>query len=273
VSRILVVGATGVIGSRLVPRLVAEGHEVHGTTRRDDRLDAIEAHGAAPHRLDALAESAVEHLVAELAPEVVVHVFTDLAGLDFAANSRLRIEGTRILVDACLSAGVPTMLAQSVAWASRSGDGNADETTPADPDAYPAVASLERDVARMPHGVVLRLGLLYGAGTFYAPDGSAAEAARVGDIRPTTVYSDWLHADDAADAFVAALTWPAGPVFIVDDHPSTVEEWAPVFAERVGGRVGTIADAPPGRAASRRLARERGWRPQHPDWRNGLGLS
>jgi hypothetical protein len=62
-------------------------------------------------------------------------------------------------------------------------------------------------------------------------------------------------------------------VFIVDDHPSTVEEWAPVFAERVGGRVGTIADAPPGRAASRRLARERGWRPQHPDWRNGLGLS
>jgi len=272
-SRILVVGATGVIGSRLVPLLVAAGHEVHGTTRRDDRLAEIEAIGAAPHRLDVLAAPEVDRLVGELVPDVVVHVFTDLAGRDFAANSRLRIEGTRILVDASLAAGVPTMLAQSVAWASVLGDGEADETTPADPEAYPAVAALEREVDRMPHGVILRLGLLYGAGTFYAPGGAAAEAARAGRIEPTTILSDWLHADDAAHAFAASLEWPAGPVFIADDHPSRVEEWAPVFAARVGGRVDTIADAPPGRTASRRLAAERGWRPQHPDWHVGLGLA
>jgi nucleoside-diphosphate-sugar epimerase len=273
VSRVLVVGASGVISSRLVPRLVADGHEVHGTTRRSERLGAIETGGAAPHRLDVLDAPAVERLVAELAPEVVVHVFTDLAGLDFAANSRLRVDGTRILVDACLDAGVPTMLAQSVAWASVPGRGEADETTPADADAYPAVASLEHDVARMPRGVVLRLGLLYGAGTFYAPDGVAAEAVRSGRVQPTTVLSDWLHVDDAADAFAAALEWPSGPVFIVDDHPSSVGEWAPLFAERAGGRVQTIAEAPPGRTASRSLARERGWRPRHPDWRDGLGLA
>lgn len=272
-SRILVVGATGVIGSRLVPRLVAAGHEVHGTTRRDERLRTIEAQGAASHRLDVLAAPTVERLVEELSPECVVHVFTDLATLDFAANAQLRIDGTRILVDACLAAGVPTMLAQSVAWASELGDGDADETTPADPESYPAVASLERDVARMPHGVVLRLGLLYGPGTLYAPDGSAADAARRGEIRPTTVHTDWLHVDDAADAFVAALGWPTGPVFITDDHPSSVEEWAPVFAARVGGRVDRIADAPPGRIASRRLAADRGWSPQHPDWHDGLAVA
>lgn len=270
-TRILVVGATGVLGSRLVPRLVAAGHEVHGTSRRDERLMAIEHSGAAPHRLDVLDASAVRRLLAEVAPEVVVHIFTDLADLDFASNARLRIEGTRILVDACLTAKVPAMIAQSVAWASVLGTGDADDTTPADPDAYPAVAAAEREVARMPRGVVLRLGLLYGAGTFYAPTGAAAVAARGGEIQPTTVRSDWLHADDAADAFLTALDWPAGAVFIADDHPSSVQEWAPVFAERVGGRVDRIADAPSGRTASRRTARARGWRPRHPDWHQGLG--
>jgi nucleoside-diphosphate-sugar epimerase len=272
-SRVLVVGATGVIGSRLVPRLVADGHEVHGTTRRDDRLSAIEHAGAGPHLLDVLDEPAVTALLADLAPDVVLPVFTDLSARHFASNSRLRIAGTRILVDASLAAGVSTMVAQSVAWASVPGVGEADETTPVDPDAYPAVAALESDVARMPHGVILRLGLLYGAGTFYAPTGAAADAARRGDIQPTTVLSDWLHADDAADAFVAALDWPAGPVFIADDHPSSAQEWAPVFAERVGGRVERIADAPPGRTASRRTAAARGWRPQQTDWREGLGLA
>jgi nucleoside-diphosphate-sugar epimerase len=271
-SRVLVVGATGVIGARLVPRLVSAGHEVHGTTRRDDRFSAIEHAGAGPHRLDVLDASAVNALLSELAPDVVVHVFTDLSGLDFASNSRLRIAGTRILVDASRAAGVSTMVAQSVAWASVPGQGAADETTPADPEAYPAVAALEKDAARMPHSVILRLGLLYGAGTFYAPTGAAADAARRGDIQPTTVLSDWLHVDDAADAFVTALGWPTGAVFIADDHPTSVQEWAPVFAERVGGRVDRIADAPPGRTASRRIAAARGWHPKHPDWHEGLGL-
>ena len=272
-TRVLVVGATGVLGSRIVPRLVADGHEVHGTTRHPARRAMIEQAGAAPHELDVLDAPAVELLVRELAPDVVMHAFTDLAGRDFAANSRLRIEGTRHLVGACLSAGVPTMVAQSIAWASMAGDGDADDATPADPDAYPAVAVLEREVARMPRGVILRLGLLYGAGTFYAPDGAAAEAARRGEVEPTTVQTDWLHADDAAGAFLAALDWPAGPVFIADDHPSAVAEWAPVFAERVGGRVDRIADAPPGRTASRRAARARGWRAQHADWHDGLGYA
>jgi len=271
-SRILIVGGTGVIGSRLGRLLLADGHQVWATTRSADRLDRVNDSGATGVVADALDRASLDAALAEVRPDAVVHAFTDLSGLDWAANARLRTEGTRHLVDACLAAGVGTMVAQSIGWASIPGDDPADETTPADPDAYAPVASLESDVARMPHGVILRLGILYGSGTFYAPDGVAADDAREGVIRPTARITDWLHADDAAEAFRLALTWPAGRVFIVDNVPSTVDEWAPVFADRVGGRVDVIEPAPAGRVASRRLAGERGWRPSHPDWRDGLGL-
>ncbi len=272
-SRVLVLGGTGVIGSRLSRLLSADGHQVWATTRSPGRLDAVYAAGAKGVVADALDRASIDAALAEARPDVVVHAFTDLSGLDWAANARLRTEGTRNLVEACLAVGVETMVAQSIGWASVPGDGPADETTPADPSAFAPVASLESDVARMPHGVILRLGILYGSGTFYAPDGVAAADARAGVVRPTTRVTDWLHADDAAEAFRQALTWPTGPVFVVDDVPSTADEWAPVFADRVGGRVDTIADAPPGRQASRRLATERGWRPSHPDWRDGLGFA
>jgi len=222
---------------------------------------------------DALDSGSITAAIAEARPDVVVHAFTDLSGQDWAANARLRTEGSRILVDAALEAGVETMIAQSIGWASIAGDGPADGTTPADAEAYAPVASLEADVARMPRGIVLRLGLLYGPGTFYAPDGASADEARGGVVWPTTITTDWVHVDDAAEAFRQALDWQAGAVFVVDDHPTRVDEWAPLFAERVDGRVDRVEEAPPGREASRLLAAERGWRPRHPDWREGLGLA
>jgi len=270
-SRVLIAGGTGVIGSRLAPLLRADGHEVAVSSRRSDRLSGL-PDGTTGLVLDALDRGSVDAAVRAFRPDVVVHAFTDLSGLDWAANARLRTVGSRNLVEACLAAGVDALVAQSVAWASVAGSGPADESTPADPTAYAPVASLEADVARMPRGVVLRLGILYGPGTFYAADGVAAESARAGMIRPTTRATDWLHVEDAAEAFRHALGWPSGPVFVVDDVPSTVDEWAPVFAERVGGRVDVIEPAPPGREASRSLASERGWRPGRPDWRVGLGL-
>lgn len=271
-SRVLIAGGTGVIGSRLAPLLLADDHEVAISSRSRERLSAIPA-GAFGVVIDALDRGSIDVALREFRPDAVVHAFTDLSGLDWAANARLRTEGTRNVVEACLGAGVDTMIAQSIGWASVTGGTPADESTPADPAAYAPVASLEADVTRMPRGVTLRLGILYGPGTFYASDGVAAEAARAGVIRPTTRITDWLHVEDAAEAFHQALGWPAGPVFVVDDVPSTVEQWAPLFADRVGGRVDVIEPAPPGREASRRLASERGWRPSRPDWRDGLGIA
>src|SRR5690349_13987354 len=103
--RILVAGATGAIGRLLVPMLVAGGHEVTGTSRTAGGVAAIEATGARGMRADALDPAALRTAVLDAAPEAVVHQLTALGDRDFAANARIRIEGTRNLVDAALEAG------------------------------------------------------------------------------------------------------------------------------------------------------------------------
>src|SRR5215475_2888431 len=104
--RILVAGATGVIGRRLVPLLVRAGHDVSGTTRRPDMAGALTAMGARPVVVDAYDAAGLTEAVAAAGPDVVMHQLTDLAGEDRAANARLRIEGTANLVDAARAAGV-----------------------------------------------------------------------------------------------------------------------------------------------------------------------
>ena len=272
--RIFVAGATGVIGRRLVPLLVHAGHEVWGTTRRPERAAQIAAAGARPVIADAYDAAGLAEAVADAAPDVVVHQLTDLAGNDRAANTRLRIEGTRNLVDAAIAAGVETMLAQSIAWIYAPGATPAVEEDPLDPDAapYPGVNALETAVATMPRGVVLRNGALYGPGTWYARDGAMADRARAGELPATPLWTVFLHADDAASAAVAALDWPAGAVNVVDDEPATERDWLPVFCESVGAPAPRIEDGPSGRPISNAKARDLGWRPSFPSWREGFRL-
>ena len=279
--RVLVAGATGVLGSRVVPALVAAGHEVIGTTRRPDRHAAIRDRGGEPVAMDALHPDSVAHAIAQVRPDAVVHLLTDLAGLDWAGNARLRVEGTTNLVDAALGAGVDRMVAESISWRYQPGDRPATEDEPSAVDpatggpVYAPVESLDRDLARMPHGTVLRFGLLYGPGTWYAADGMLTQAAGAGRVVATTDHTSWVHVDDAVAAVVLALDWPAGPVNVVDDDPCVLADWGPVLAQR-GGYTGDalelVANAP-GRAADNGLARSRGWAPSHPTWRDGLGLA
>jgi nucleoside-diphosphate-sugar epimerase len=272
--RIFVAGATGVVGRRLLPLLLRAGHEVWGTTRRPDRAPQLIDMGARPVIADAYDSAGLAQAVADAAPDVIVQQLTDLAGEDRAANARLRIEGTRNLVDAARAAGVETMVAQSIAWIYAPGAKPAVETDPLDPEAapFPGVSALEEAVATMPRGVVLRYGMLYGPGTWYARDGAMADRARAGELRATPTWSAFLHADDAAAAAVAALDWPAGPVNVVDDEPATERDWLPVFCASVGAPAPPIGDGPPGRPVSNARARELGWRPSFPSWREGFRL-
>jgi nucleoside-diphosphate-sugar epimerase len=272
--RIFVAGATGVVGRRLLPLLLRAGHEVWGTTRRPDRTSQLIDMGARPVVVDAYDPARLAEAVADAAPDVVVQQLTDLAGEDRAANARLRIEGTRNLVEAARAAGVETMLAQSIAWIYAPGVTPAVETDPLDPEAapFPGVSALEEAVATMPRGVVLRYGMLYGPGTWYARDGAMADRARAGELRATPTWSAFLHADDAAAAAVAALDWPAGPVNVVDDEPATERDWLPVFCASVGAPAPQTGDGPPGRPVSNAKARELGWRPSFPSWREGFRL-
>jgi nucleoside-diphosphate-sugar epimerase len=209
----------------------------------------------------------------------VIHQLTDLSTRDTAANARLRILGTRNLVDACEQAGVSVMVAQSISWAYAPGSEPAVERTPLDVEApeprattVAGILALESAIARLPQWVCLRYGPLYGEGTWYAPDRALAEAARAGSLTATSAWTCFVHVDDAALAAVQALEWPSGPINIVDDAPAREIEWMPIFARRVGARDPRLEPSVDGgRPVSNAAVRALGWIARHPSWRAELG--
>ena len=160
--RVFIAGATGVIGIRLVPLLVADGHEVTGMTRSEQKADALRRLGAAPAVCDVYDADALREAVVSANADAVVHLLTDLpddmAEIDgfTAANARIRREGTRNLLAAAEAAGASRFLAESLA-------------ARPDGDAGAAVDELERSVLAA-GGVVLRYGWLYGPDTYYEQD-------------------------------------------------------------------------------------------------------
>jgi nucleoside-diphosphate-sugar epimerase len=213
--KILVAGATGVIGRRLVPLLVASGHEVIGTTRTADKGELLQQLGATPQVVDAFDRARLVSVVRETHPEVIIQQLTDLSAGSSAANARMRREGTRNLVDAAHATGVHQFIAQSISWVTAPGDGPADETVPLDLEApeprrttVEGVEALERAVAEMERGVVLRYGTLYGLGTWYAPEGAIAQQVRQRQLTADEGITSFLHVEDAARAALLALDWP-----------------------------------------------------------------
>lgn len=168
--RVLVIGASGVIGRELVPRLVAAGHEVVGTTRSGRGAADLENLGVAAAIFDAYADSAAE-LLTRTEPDVMVCELTDLPDraddlpARRSANARIRREVIPRLVGVAASAGVRHILVQSVAW-------------PMQGEGADAVAVMERATLDA-GGVVLRYGQFYGPGTFHAerPEGPAITPA------------------------------------------------------------------------------------------------
>ena len=285
--RVFVAGGSGVLGRRLVPQLVERGHHVTATTTSAAKVGLLEQLGAEAVVMDGLDAASVGHAVASAEPEAIIHQMTainpahagkpDIKHPDqwFAGTNRLRVEGTRNLVEAAKAAGVETMIAQSIAWLYLAGETPASETDALDSSLppYAGIAALEDAVAEMPRGVVLRYGALYGPGTWYAPDGAIAQRVKAGSLRLAPAWTSFVHADDAAAAAMAALDWPAGPVNIVDDEPATTAEWLPVYSAALGaptpGSAGKHA-ATTGRPVSNAKALGLGWKPQTPSWRAGF---
>jgi nucleoside-diphosphate-sugar epimerase len=203
--RIFLAGAGGAIGRRLTPLLVAAGHTVVGTTRSADKVAAIAKLGAEPAVVDVFDAAALTRAVSDAASQVVMHQLTDLAfapntpryaeGLE--RNARLRIEGTRNLVDAAKAAGVRRFISQSVAFVYAPGEGARVETdslnlaaTGTAKRSVDGVVALEQATLEMPEGIVLRYGFLYGPGTWFEDEPRA---------KPT------LHIDAAAQAALLAI--------------------------------------------------------------------
>jgi nucleoside-diphosphate-sugar epimerase len=304
--RIFLAGATGALGTQLVPRLLAAGHQVTGTTRSAAKADALRAAGAEPVVLDALDRDAVMAAVTAARPDAIVHQLTALGDLSnlrdfdaaFAQTNRLRTQGTENLLAAARAAGTERFVAQSyTSWPyARTGGPIKTEDDPLDTDppakqaeSLAAIQRLEALVTEF-GGIVLRYGGFYGPGTSVAPGGDQVEMLRKRRF-PIVGSGDgiwcFVHIGDAADATVAAIEHGAPGIYnVVDDDPAPVREWLPVLAQAVGappprrvprwlGKLAAgdaiVTMATESRGASNAKARrELGWTPAHPSWRQGF---
>jgi nucleoside-diphosphate-sugar epimerase len=302
--RVFIAGASGAVGSRLVPQLVERGHEVVGTTRSAEKTATVAELGAEPVVLDLLDPPAVLEAVRAARPDAIAHEATALTGLSdlkhfdrsFAPTNRLRTQGTDALLAAAREVGVDRFVAQSFAgWPTAHVDGRAKrEDDPLDPD---PVAAMSESLAAIRHlervtlaagGAALRYGGLYGS-----PDDAQVELVRsrrfpiVGDGEGVTSF---VHLDDAASATVLALEEGATGVFnVVDDEPARAREWLPLLADTLGakpprriprwlarmltGEAGITLLAGANGVSNAKAKRELGWRLRYPSWRRGFGAA
>jgi nucleoside-diphosphate-sugar epimerase len=299
--KVLVVGASGAIGGRLVPQLLEHGHEVVGTCRSPDKTAQLRALGAEAVVLDALDAKAGHDTVAGIAPEAIIHQATALADVRFGRNfdrtfaqtNRLRTEGTDNLLAAARKVGVRRFVAQSFASMRNVREGGMVKTEddPLDPD---PPATMREGHAAMRHveeavteagGIALRYGGFYGA----------ANDALIEPVRKRRFpivgdgggYSSWIHLDDAAAATVLALDQEGPAIYnITDDEPAPIREWLPALADAlgakpprhlpvwlarlIGGELAVLMGTDARAASNAKAKRELGWTLRYPSWRQGF---
>ncbi len=300
VMRVFVAGGTGVIGRRLVPQLVARGHQVTATTTSAAKLGLLTQLGADGVVMDGLDAAAVGEAVATARPDAIVNQMTALsvthagqpnyrkADRFFAPTNRLRTEGTDHLLAAAEAAGISNVVTQSFGAFNgiRTGGWVKTEEDPMEvAEETKGLRHLE-DVVVQAGGAALRYGGFYGPGA-NTDQVELVRKRRFPVVGGGTGYFSWVHVDDAASATVLAVEQQAKGVFnIVDDEPAPVSEWLPYLAECAGARaprrvpawlarllagemvVGMMTQ---GRGFSNAKAKaELGWELRYPSWRQGF---
>ncbi len=302
--RVFVTGASGALGSRLVPQLIDAGHDVIGTHNSPASAELLRRLGARPVLVDLFDAGAVRSVLLEHEPEAIVHEATALADAKWGRNfdkvlartNELRTKGTDTLLAAADEAGVGRFVAQSFASYrhARVGGPVKTEDDPLDPDppadarqSFAAMGYLEQRVTQA-GGIALRYGVFYGA----ANDGLIEPVRKrqypiVGDGGGITC---WIHLEDAAAATVLALEQDGPAIYsIVDDEPAPAREWLPVLAQSLDAKpprhfpvwlarlfageaavmIGTEARG----ASNAKAKNELGWTLRHPTWRKGFPIT
>jgi nucleoside-diphosphate-sugar epimerase len=299
--RVFVPGASGAIGSRLVPQLIDQGHEVIGTCRSAGSTVRVRTIGAEPVVLDLLDARAVRKAVLDSEPDAIVHQATALADMrfsrkldrTFAPTNRLRTDGTDALLAAAREAGVRRFVAQSFASFRYAREGGPVKTEEDPLDPTPVGGARETNAAMRyldeavtdAGGIALRYGGFYGA----ANDGllQPVRKRQFPIVGNGAGVSSFIHLHDAAAATVLALEHDGPGIFnIVDDEPAPVSEWLPVLANVIGAKPprqaprwlarlvageGAVMMGTESRGASNAKAkRELGWSLRYPSWREGF---
>ena len=304
--RVFVAGGTGVLGRRLVPQLVARGHQVTATTTSAAKLGLLEQLGAEAVVMDGLDAMSVGQAVAAARPDAIVHQMTgislahagkpDMRHMDrwFATTNRLRTEGTDHLLAADEATGRSTFVAQSFGSfnGTRQGGWVKTEGDPLDLLTGTVLQPMAEAVLPLEDAVVKAGGAALRYGAFYGPGASDDQVELIRKrkfplVGRATGYTSWVHLDDAASATVLAVEQQAKGVFnIVDDEPTPAAEWLPYLAACAGAKrpmrvpkwVAKLlaGDVPvvmmtEGRGFSNAKAKaELGWELRYPSWRQGF---
>ncbi len=299
--RVFIAGASGAIGTRLVPQLIARGHEVIGTYRSPANAERLRVYGAEAVALDLLDANAVRKAALGAEPDAIVHQATALANASFGRNfdrtfaqtNRLRTEGTDNLLAAAREAGVSRFVAQSNVTFRYAREGGMIKSEDDPPDTKPVAGAVESmaamnyldDAVVAAGGIALRYGIFYGA----ANDGLVEPVRKrqfpiVGDGGG---FMSWIHLDDAAAATVLALEHDGPAIYnIVDDEPAPVRQWLPLLADTLGakpprhvpvwlarlfaGEPGVAMGTEARGASNAKAKRELGWTLRYPSWRQGF---
>jgi len=299
--RVFVVGASGAIGTRLVPKLIDAGHEVIGTHTSPSKAERVRVLGAEPVPLDLLDSRAVRKAVLEAEPEAIVHEATALANIRFSRNldrsfaqtNRLRTEGTENLLAAAREAGVRRFVAQSFASLryAREGGMVKSEDDPLDPSPVKGTREINGAMRHLDQAVTDAGGIALRYGGFYGADNDAMIAPvrkrQFPIIGEGGGFSSWIHLDDAATATVLALEHDGPAIYnITDDDPTSIREWLPVLAAALGakpprhfprwlarpvvGEAVVMMQTDARGASNAKAKRELGWTLRYPSWRQGF---
>ena len=279
--RIAVLGASGVIGRTLLPLLAQRGHAVRAGAHAASSVQGLRAAGVEAAACDILDAASLAPLLAGC--DAVINVATSIPKPggrgDWALNDRIRVEGTRNLLAACAQAGVPRLVAQSVAMLLCADDSRAQ--TEEDPvvgyGRVATAAQLEEQVrASGLDWRIARGGLFYGAGREEAWRTQLDDPA----FRIPAGGKAWLsqvHVRDYAGALahIVELETPRQVYNACDDAPLTELDLYREAAQWRGKPVPPVGEAPglyglrSFRVSNAKL-RAAGWAPQYPCLRDGL---
>jgi nucleoside-diphosphate-sugar epimerase len=285
-ATIAILGATGVFGRHLTPRLVAAGHKVRALVRRPEAAGVARGCGAEIYIADVFDAEALRAGLEGC--DIGINLATSLPGPsgrgDYDANDRVRRDGTPLWVETCRSAGVTRVVQQSIAMVNAAGETLADEETKFTPSgndiavrSIAATLAMEDAVQRSDlDWVILRGGLFYGPGTGFDEDWYARAAA--GKLRLPGDGSDFVslvHIADMAAATAAAIArWPSRQALIVaDDEPVRWRDLFGYVAMAAGAKppeAGGRAGFPSFRVSNRRAREALAWTPRYTDYRAGL---
>lgn len=270
---------TNRLGTKLTKRLIEEGYEVAGLTTSEKGKEKLDNAVVKAYIGNILEYDTIEKSIGDFKPDIIMNEITDLKQVDMSANTKVRIEGTRNLVEAAIKHDVPHIQSQSIVFVYEAGDTLATEETSLDYDAsgdrkitVDGVEGLEKESARLNKHVILRYGLLYGPGTWYGKDGMIYNQFINGEVTMTDGVQSFIHIDDAVEIAIQALNFESGVYNVADDEPVKGDDWAKWYANElnVTPTLNIEPAAPFERGVTNKKFKDQGGKLIYTTWKDGM---